>query len=1274
MSHPIQPQIPLQSQGQGQGKPQYQPQQASSQQINNYMNYNNQYQSQPQQQQQQQPVYPNKNIQSQFVPQPSSSTNNNSNNNNGASQPIQSNQNQLQTPRSPINRNINFSQPNFNSQSSNIPNAVNSQQRYQQSSINQNSSTPSLQQNPNQSSITSTSNNNINNNINNLSTNSPPNQRIIPNSNSNTVNNNNNNVNVSNQRLNYPIQSQQNSQHSINNLTQLTSQLSINGQSQPQSQPPQQQPQQVPQQSHVPHQQLGQQVSQQVSQQVGQQVPQQVPQQIGQQAPQPVGLQVPQQPIGQTNSINSPQQLNYGGSISPVATPSSKNTRAKRVYATQQTNNSINQLSPQHSQIQPQQQQQQQQQPNYQVQASYSPTAFNQPGQQQSFNQPLQQGQAQSQVQTQPQQQQQYSNYGQQVPNQQLQYPHGYGYQSPTQQQIPQTYGNNSRPVAGMPTQAQQAQRPRIDPDQVPSPIEVMELDQKQYESAPYITNSRCLPPLSTTKFLAVDEGNCNPRFLRMTTYNVPATDEISNNVGIPLGCIIQPFASVEEGEQEVPVADCGPKGPLRCARCAAYINPYFRFVDGGRKTVCNICQHTNEVPDDYFMNLDMSGRRMDADQRPELSKGVFDIVATKEYCNKPPAPTAYVFAIDVTWGAQQSGMLYQIISTIKDLLYNPSTPTLPKGTKIGLVTFDRSVHFYNLNSTLEQAQMMLVPDINEIFIPLKEGFLVDPIESKHVIEQLLNILPQMFINNRITEPAVGAAIQSIQSALADRGGRLSLFLTLLPNFGPGQLRPRDEIKILGTDKERQLYEPQDVFWRRLGQDLCVAGVSVDTYFFPNSYIDVATVGVISQLTSGTVHLYPGFDVRKHGERLYSEIFNELTKPFVFDCLLRVRVSNGMHTIDHYGNFYMRNSTDVEIAGMTNDKSIAVEFKHESKLDIRQDVYIQIATLYTSYEGNRRIRLINLALPCTTDIPDIYRNADHESTVGFLTKKSSYLTSINSLESIRKSISLTCIKILSGYRKYGVANSSPGQLILPETYKVLPVFILSLLKNKSLRESASNMITNNNVHGGSINSDTRVQIIRLLKGYSVLDIMIYLYPRLICISDDSNDSNGNLKLIRCSILRLKPESVYLLYNGIYLYLSLGPKVTKETLIKLFGTETQEGVFTLLLDPARQWINLFINKGNENLINNIYKLTNNKRIPIKIVRVGISELTTTSSSTGGNNNNNNNIPGIPSNIVTELINIETEFRGYLVEDFSHGQPSYTDFLCDIHRSIQTSLND
>lgn len=63
-------------------------------------------------------------------------------------------------------------------------------------------------------------------------------------------------------------------------------------------------------------------------------------------------------------------------------------------------------------------------------------------------------------------------------------------------------------------------------------------------------------------------------------------------------------------------------------------------------------------MPGEYFSHLDATGRRMDMDQRPELTKGSVEIIAPTEYMVRPPMPPIYFFLIDVSISATKSGML----------------------------------------------------------------------------------------------------------------------------------------------------------------------------------------------------------------------------------------------------------------------------------------------------------------------------------------------------------------------------------------------------------------------------------------------------------------------------------------------------------------------------------------------------------------------------------------------------------------------------------------
>ena len=113
-----------------------------------------------------------------------------------------------------------------------------------------------------------------------------------------------------------------------------------------------------------------------------------------------------------------------------------------------------------------------------------------------------------------------------------------------------------------------------------------------------------------------------------------------------------------------IPLIDTQGHGPVRCSRCRAYVNPFFKFVDNGQKFICNLCQASNKgvvliermgvrvasltnwltqpsyhpflVPEYYYCNLDGSNVRRDRNQRPELCRGSVEYIATPEFIAHP--------------------------------------------------------------------------------------------------------------------------------------------------------------------------------------------------------------------------------------------------------------------------------------------------------------------------------------------------------------------------------------------------------------------------------------------------------------------------------------------------------------------------------------------------------------------------------------------------------------------------------------------------------------
>ncbi|GAA0171377.1 vesicle coat protein [Lithospermum erythrorhizon] len=245
-------------------------------------------------------------------------------------------------------------------------------------------------------------------------------------------------------------------------------------------------------------------------------------------------------------------------------------------------------------------------------------------------------------------------------------------------------------------------------------------------------------------------------------------------------------------------------------------------------------------VPGDYFAHLDASGKRVDLDHRPELKKGSVEFIAPAEYMVRPPMPPLYFFLIDVSISAVKSGMLQVVAQTIKSSL--DSLPGFPR-TQIGFITYDSTVHYYEMKSSSSQPRMMVISDLDDIFIPLPDDLLVNLSESRIVIDAFLDSLPLMFQDNMNVESAFGPALKSAFMVMSQLGGKLLIFQNTMPSLGPGRLRLRgDDLRTHGTEKEHTLRLPEDPFYKQMAADFTKYQIAVNVYAFSDKYIDIATL------------------------------------------------------------------------------------------------------------------------------------------------------------------------------------------------------------------------------------------------------------------------------------------------------------------------------------------------------------------------------------------------------------------------------------------------
>ncbi|KAG2564781.1 hypothetical protein PVAP13_7NG105934 [Panicum virgatum] len=644
-------------------------------------------------------------------------------------------------------------------------------------------------------------------------------------------------------------------------------------------------------------------------------------------------------------------------------------------------------------------------------------------------------------------------------------------------------------------------------------------------------------------KLLEAYPLNCHPRYFRLTTHAIPASQSLVSRWHLPLGAVVHPLAESPNGE-EVPVINFGSAGVIRCRRCRTYINPYATFADAGRKWRCNLCTLLNDVPGEYFCALDASGRRYDTDQRPELSKGTVEFVAPTEYMVRPPMPPSYFFLIDVSVSAVRSGLLEVVAKTIKSCL--DELPGFPR-TQIGFLTFDSTLHFHNFKSSLSQPQMMVVADLDDVFLPLPDDLLVNLVDSRHVVESFLDSLPNMFHDNVNVESALGPALKAAFMVMSQIGGKLLVFQSTLPSLSIGRLRLRgDDVRAYGTDKEHTLRVPEDPFYKQMAAEFTKNQIAVDIFSFSEKYSDIASLGSLAKYTGGQVYHYPSFQAATHGDKLKHELSRDLTRETAWESVMRIRCGKGVRFTTYHGHFMLRSTDLLALPAVDSDKAFGMQLSLEETLMTTQTVYFQVALLYTSSSGERRIRVHTAAAPVVTDLSEMYRQADTGAIVSLLGRIAVENSLSDKLDSVRQQLQLKLVRSLKEYRNlYVVQHRIGGRLIFPESLRFLPLYILAICKSLALRGGYADVSLDERCAAGF--SMMILPVKRLLN---------FVYPSLYRVDEvltmEPNKIDTSLKRLPLTMQCLHTGGLYLLDDGFNFIVWLGRMLPPELVSNILG--------------------------------------------------------------------------------------------------------------------------
>ncbi|XP_030216072.1 protein transport protein Sec24A isoform X2 [Gadus morhua] len=632
---------------------------------------------------------------------------------------------------------------------------------------------------------------------------------------------------------------------------------------------------------------------------------------------------------------------------------------------------------------------------------------------------------------------------------------------------------------------------------------------------------------------------NCNPEVFRCTLSSIPQTQSLLNKAKLPLGLLLHPFKDLSQ----LPVVTSSTI--VRCRSCRTYINPFVSFLDQ-RRWKCNLCFRVNDVPEEFMYNP-ISRSYGEPQKRPEVQNATIEFIAPSEYMLRPPQPAVYLFVLDVSHNAVETGYLNVVCQSLLD---NISALPGDTRTKVGFITFDSTIHFYNLQEGLSQPQMLIVSDIEEIFLPTPDSLLVNLNECKELVQDLLKSLPHIFEKTMETQSALGPALQAAFKLLSPTGGRVSVFQTQLPSMGVGALKSREDPNQRASAKDIQHLAPATDFYKKLALDCSGQQVAVDLFLLSAQYCDLASLGCISRYSAGSVYYYPSYHHQHNPaqvERFEKDLKRYLTRKIGFEAVMRIRCTKGLSIHTFHGNFFVRSTDLLSLPNVNPDAGFAVQMSIEENLVDMQVVSFQAALLYTSSKGERRIRVHTLCLPVVNSLTDVFAGADVQAVTGLLASMAVDRSVSASLGDARDAMTNAAIDSLASYRHAALTIQQPG-LLAPACLRLFPLYVLALLKQKAFRTGTSTRL------------DDRVFSMCQLKFQPLVYAMLMIHPTLYRVDDLSDQGALNIsertipqpRELQLSVEKLCREGAFLMDAGSVMHLWVGRSCNPSFLTQVLG--------------------------------------------------------------------------------------------------------------------------
>lgn len=622
--------------------------------------------------------------------------------------------------------------------------------------------------------------------------------------------------------------------------------------------------------------------------------------------------------------------------------------------------------------------------------------------------------------------------------------------------------------------------------------------------------------------------GQILPSYFRPTLGVFPSNHDVQENVGITPGVVIN-VAMVEN----VPIIDySGDRKIPRCMKCNSYLSPYSKITNDGQGYICPFCGQTSKG---VIQPGDVS-----------FTSPVYDIIAPNAFASKPSPGPAFMFVIDLSIEAIASGFSIQMLNSIKTIL-----PAIDDSVRVGLITMGTNISVYDFN----HGSVFILTDLADLVIPSNP--MAQLCECRDYFNKTIDLILQNAAEEQSPGHCLGSVLLALTTVLNDTGGIVIANCVGAPTIGSfkfgipenlSQIPEKDLLKIPSDGPGKKF---RDIAFR-----LNRTGLSVHLFTTPGTkqYMNLCYLSALTCLTCGEIHHYPVFDPMK----LHNDLYADVTREYFWDSNMRVRVNVGVKPGYISGNITLREQT-VCFPIVSSSQNISYEFNMEVNLQCK-DLLVQTAILFTNSRKERIIRIFTFSIPTSADVQEVRQSVDEFALMNIMLKRVLFNITKDGVQETAATLIKTTTSMMSKGNKFS------------------SIYYLwhALLSNDILK------------HAHPYGPDGRMASISQLKSVSIMDLVLFFYPRMIA----ADTTKTPLPLINESF---SYASCFVFHTYKMIYIWISPSISQQFLLNAFGVNSCEDLPT---EPPT--LGTPENTALQEVLNECYELSG-KYLPSQIIK-------------------------------------------------------------------------